>query len=116
MVTKNYGYDDHEPVDVRHAGLDKKFINMVAQRQACKAEMERLEKEVKDYNVEILAQLTKSGYKTVLTPDWRVTFTQGTHTQISKERLLECGVSVKIIEKATKKTTYETVTVTANKS
>lgn len=113
MATTNKNYD--EPVDVRAAGLDQKFINLVAKRQRTKEEISELEAEVKKQNSEILNLLTECGYKTVLTPDWRVTFTQGTHTQISKERLLEQGVSVKVIAKATKTTTYETVTVTAVK-
>jgi hypothetical protein len=70
---------------------------------------------IKDLNAKIMELQATCGYKTVLTPDWRVTLVSGTHTTISKERLLEQGVSVKIIDKATKKTTYETVAVTANK-
>lgn len=113
MATTNKNYD--EPVDVRAAGLDKKFVGLVALRQKFDAEIKEAEARKKELNVEILNLLTECGYKTVLTPDWRVTFTQGTHTQISKERLLEQGVSVKVIAKATKTTTYETVTVTAVK-
>lgn len=107
--------DYNEPVDVRAAGLDKKFVGLVALRQKFKQEINEAEARVKEINTEILASLTECGYKTVLTPDWRVTFVEGVHTQISKERLLEQGVSVKVIEKATKRTTYETVTITANK-
>lgn len=104
--------DYNEPVDVRQAGLDRKFVGLVALRQKFKQEINEAEARVKELNAEILASLTECGYKTVLTPDWRVTFVEGVHTQISKERLLEQGVSVKIIEKATKRTTYETCTIT----
>lgn len=105
-----------EPVDVRQAFKPthaKEFLQLVAERQKIDASIKDLEKEKRLRTDALVALLAESGHKTVLTPEWRVTFTQGTHTTLSKERLLEQGVSAKIIEKATKSTTYETCTVTA---
>jgi Zn-dependent oligopeptidase len=104
-----------EPVDARTAGLTNEFLNLVARRQKVAMRIAQDEAEKKRLSEELTAMVANTGYKTVLTPDWRVTFVSGTHTSINKEKLLEQGVSVKIIQKATKIKTYETVTVTAVK-
>jgi len=105
----------NEAVDVRTAGLNKKYLDLVAARQEAKAAKDAAEAEIKDLNQKIMDMQVESGYKTVLTPDWRITLTSGTNTSISREKLLEKGVAVKIIEFATKRTTYETLTITAVK-
>lgn len=112
MTTTKKNYD--EPIDCREAGLGKPFLGMVAERQAVTAQIAELEAAKKSLSEDITAALAETGYKTVLTPDFRVTFTQGSNRTISKQRLLELGVAAKTIDKATKITTYETVTVTAN--
>lgn len=104
-----------DPVDVRTAGLHKEYLTLLGDMQEYKARRDEAEAEIKTIKVKLLNMQAKSGYKTVLTPDWRVTLTQGTNTTISKERLLELGVPVNTILRATKSTTYETLTVTSNK-
>lgn len=105
----------NEAVDVRTAGLGKKYLELIAARQRAKQQRDQAEADIKDFNSEIIALQAESGFKTVLTPDWRITLTSGTNTSISREKLLEKGVAVKIIEFATKRTTYETLTITAVK-
>jgi hypothetical protein len=104
-----------EPVDVRTAGLDNKYMKLVDRIQELKLARDEAEAGIKELKSQIMELQAVTGYKTVLTPDWRVTLTSGTNVTISKEKLLEQGVSVKIIEKATRKTAYETLTITANK-
>lgn len=113
MPAKLPTFDPDKPVDHREAGLGKDFLALVARRQNLKMTRDKIEADLKDLSQKLTIMVAESGHKTIVTPDWRVTFTQGTNRSISKEKLLEQGVSVKIIEKATKETTYETVTVTA---
>lgn len=96
----------------REAGLTVKFANLVVKRQEANKRKTEAEAEVKALSTDILEMLSVSGEKTVLTDNWRVTFTPGCNVTINKLKLLEQGVSVKIIEKATIRKDYETVTIT----
>lgn len=96
----------------REAGLTVAFANLVVKRQAANDRKKELEEEIKALSAGILELLSVSGEKTVLTDNWRVTFTPGCNVTINKLKLLEQGVSVKIIEKATVRKDYETVTIT----
>jgi len=113
-MNKNSKLGD-DPVDVRTAGLGNRYLNLVTKRQLAKERRDAAEAEIKSLNYDIIALQAESGYKTIVTPDWRVTLTSGTNTSISREKLLEKGVAVKVIEFATKRTTYETLTITAVK-
>lgn len=109
------GLDSNEDaVDFRQSGLDKSFLKMLARRQDCVSQIKTLEADRKDMTDQMVAALAEAGHKTVLTPDWRVTFVQSTSaSRIDGRKLLELGVSARVIEKATVKgKTYETVAVT----
>lgn len=112
-MNKSKKYD--EPVDVRDAGLGEKYLTLVSDRQYWTGVKAQAEQEIKDRNATIMELQATSGFKTVVTPDWRVTLVQGVNRTISKEKLLELGVKASVIKRATKETTYETVTITANK-
>ncbi len=112
---------DAEIVDIRQSGLGADYLKTLAKVQELKSVRDKAELEIKGPDKKsglqgkLLEMQAKTGYKTVLTPDWRVTITSSVNVSISKEKLLELGVPVKTIEKATKRTPYETLTVTAIK-
>jgi len=107
--------NDDQVVDFRASGLSKTFLKLLAERQEYSQIKRNAEAEEKKRSQTLCTMLAEAGHKTVVTPDWRVTFVEGVHTQISKQKLLDQGVSVKVIQKATTRTTYETVNVTVNK-
>ena len=101
-----------KPVDFREAGLGKPFANKVWRRQEIKAQKDELEQELKALNEEIGSLMMATGNKSVICDDYRVTITEGMNRSISKEKLLELGVSATLILKASKETPYNTVTIT----
>jgi hypothetical protein len=108
--------DQDQVVDIKALGKDaEEFVNQTYLRQEAKNNKDVAEETMKDCTKVLVGILARRGLKTVLTGGWRVTYTPGKNTSISKESLLALGVSAAIIEKATKVTHYETVTVTPTK-
>jgi hypothetical protein len=101
-----------EAVEFRAAGLGKDFANKALKLHGMLAQQKQLEADIRDLRPKLAEMIAETGHKAVRCGDMRLTFYQGTNSSISKQRLLELGVPVKTIKKATKVTTYETVQVT----
>jgi hypothetical protein len=93
----------------------KNFLKLVAKRQEWKEARDKADEELRDLNMKIMELQAIEGYKTIVTPDWQITLTDGCSVTISKERLVELGVPAATVESATKRTPYQTVTVTKKK-
>lgn len=102
--------------DLRDTGINaQRFIRLLSRRQQASEEKKILETSLSELNEEIKSWMLDAGEKAVVADDWRVTVVQSTQSTISKERLLELGVSAKIITKATKTTPKEYIQVTEAK-
>lgn len=102
--------------DLRDTEIDsQRFIRLLSKRQQASEEKKELEATLAELNEEIKSWMLDAGEKAVVADDWRVTVVQSTQSTISKERLLELGVSAKIITKATKTTPKEYIQVTEAK-
>lgn len=102
--------------DLRDTSIpDDEFLTLIQNRQDITETKKIAEAELKEINEQIMAHMVDAGEKAVLVDDWRVTFVQSSTSTINKQRLLELGVSAKIIKKATKVTPKEYVQVTAAK-
>lgn len=107
--------EESQPVDYRDSGLDRAFLKLLSERQEI-YRPSSVEARYKEINKELATMLADAGHKSVATADWKVTFTPGVNVTISRKRLVELGVPVAKIDKATVRTSYETVTVTATKA
>lgn len=116
MATKPTSNIEDKIHDVRDLGDERKeFMKLLARERELYRPTKDAE-EQKQLKKDMARILAIVGYKRVATPEWNVTFTAGENVTISKEKLLELGVPVKTIEKATVRTTWESVTVTPVKS
>jgi len=105
-----------EPIlTYQEAGLDEEWLKKLEERQEWVAEKEAAESAVKHLNGVLGEAIAQTGNKTVTTEKWRVTVTEGASVTIDKKKLLELGVGAEIIEAATKRKTYQTLTVTGIK-
>ena len=67
--------------------------------------------EKKELSAVIKPLMQAAGARSVVGPGWNAIRAKGTTVQIVKTRLLEYGVSLKVIEASTKRTPYEYIQV-----
>lgn len=101
--------------DYKAVKLSGRFAGMVAELFEASAQRKALEEREKELRKEIGDMLADKGERSVNCNGVRVTYVSGTHTTISKQKLLEVGVPVAAIEKATVTTAYNTVKLTRDK-
>lgn len=101
-----------EVLDYRAVKLSGRFAGRVAALFEKSAQRKALEEEEKELRREIGEELADKGERSVTCNGVRVTYVSGIHATISKQKLLEAGVPVAAIEKATVTTNYNTVKLT----
>ena len=101
--------------DYKEARLSAKFASLVQDTFEKSVQQKALEEECKENRKTLAEILADKGEKSVSCNGLRVTYVPGSNVTISKEKLLELGVPVAIIEKATVRKSYETVQITREK-
>ena len=97
-------------------GLEKSKLPVVARRlRDIDDEISALKETKKQLSDQGVTILLKAGVKSVMVGDLRVTRADGMSAQISKTRLMELGVEIGLIEKATSRTPYTYLKVTPPK-
>jgi hypothetical protein len=99
--------------DYKRAKLGSRFRAAVKVRQEIKETISKLETKLgtaenPGINQEIELALAEKDLRVVRCEDWTVTLCEGSNTSLSKEKLLEAGVPVEVLEAATvtRKYTY----------
>lgn len=93
----------------------RKFTELVAELSAANQVKKQADEESKRLNAELQAMWADVPAKTVLDDRVRITLVQSSNSHISKERLLELGVTATVIRDATKTVEYSYVKVTEPK-
>jgi|SRR5271166_142731 len=93
----------------------KRFNSIVEELRAANEVKKQAEEESKRLNKLLQEMWADVGAKTVVNDSYRVTLVSSSNSSISKEKLFEAGVSLAIIEKATKTTSFSYVKVSENK-
>jgi len=80
------------------------FDSTVERRQRHVAIRDAAQKEIDEITPVLSTELVLAGEKARPSGEWNVTLVDQTRTSLSKEKLLEAGVPMEVIEKATVKT------------
>lgn len=86
-----------KPVGYKEANLSPKFARLTIQRQELKGEIKELETFCDGLSESLLTDLASSGFKGVMVDSFHVQIIDQTRTSLSKEKLLEAGVSAQTI-------------------
>jgi hypothetical protein len=103
--------EKQEYKDYRAAKFSGRFAGKVAALFETIQQRKSLEDKEKEIRSEVKEDMAEKGEKAVLCNGIRVTYVDSCSTNISKQKLLEAGVSVAVIERATVRTPYSTIQV-----
>lgn len=91
------------------------FNKMIQEQLELANTIKEMEAEKHKLADKIMSWLADHDTKTVMSQGHRVTLVQGSHSTLSKEKLLEAGVAASTIVACTKTTDYAFVKITAAK-
>lgn len=94
------------------AGFGPRFAKLVFERQELKSKIKELEARCEPLTEELQVEMMGSPVKSVKVDDYQVTLVDSVRTHLSKEKLLELGVSPSVIEQATVSTPSTSLRVT----
>lgn len=93
----------------------KKFGTLVDTRQELKSMIKGAEEEIKALDAKLTEMLTQHDTVKVQHSDYRVSLCQGSSSSLSKDRLLQLGVTATVIAQATTSKTYTYLLVSVPK-
>lgn len=91
------------------------FSHLVEDRLRIKAEIAELEAQLKEVDNDITSSLTEANEPRVQYGDYKVGIIESQRSTLSKERLVELGVPVSIVQQATKVTKFTFIRVDAGR-
>lgn len=101
-----------DPPGWSKAGMPVSWRDKVLQAAALQAEIEEMQEDLKALKTDIKEAQVANGEKAIIVGEFRCSVYEGKSVTLNKQKLLEHGVSVEVIQKSTVVTEYVACRIT----